>query len=73
MDLEFYASCVETTPSNSYTMNVVANCVDVMDIAKDVIEELDIDTIITLVDNNESLLDVIGLDFCLEYFDLKPI
>jgi hypothetical protein len=71
MDLEFNAKYFETTPNNAYTINVVATCVDVMDIAKEVIDDLDAETIVKLFGDNEALLDEIGVEYVKAYFDLK--
>jgi len=71
MDLEFKAEYFETTPDTARKINVVVNGVDVDDIAKEVIDNLDADSIIKLWGDNESLLDIIGVDFVKAYFDLK--
>jgi hypothetical protein len=71
MDLEFATEYFETTPSTARKINVIANGVDVMDIAKEVIGDLDAETIVKLFGDNEALLDEIGIDFVKDYFDLK--
>ena len=71
MDLEFTTEYFETTPSTARKINVIANGVDVMDIAKEVIGDLDAETIVKLFGDNEALLDEIGIDFVKDYFDLK--
>lgn len=73
MDLEFKAEYFEMTPDTARKINIVANGVDVDDVAKDVIDNLDAETIVKLFGDNESLLDEIGLDFIKDYFDLKEI
>ena len=71
MDLEFDAEYFETTPNNARKLNMVVTGIDVMDVAKDIIGELDADTIVKLFNNSEALLDEIGVDFVKDYFDLK--
>lgn len=71
MDLEFKTDYVEMTPDTARNINIVANGVDVDDVAKDVIENLDAEAIVKLFGDKGSLLDEIGLDFVKDYFDLK--
>ena len=71
MDLEFKTDYVEMTPDTSHKINIIANGVDVDDVAKDVIENLNAEAIVKLFGDKESLLDEIGLDFVKDYFDLK--
>lgn len=70
MDLEFKTDYVEMTPDTARKMNIV---VDVDDVAKEVIDNLDAETIVQLFGDKESLLDEIGIEFVKDYFDLKEI
>ncbi len=71
MELKFYAKHVEVSNNSSIFMDVLATDVNVEDVAKDVIEEIDAETIVELFNNNEALLDEIGIDYVKAYFDLK--
>lgn len=70
MKLSFRCTDASIEPRDGHYLDVEVDEVDIDDVCNDVVNELSISDTLSIIDDEDAVLDEIGIERCMTYFGL---